>query len=92
MVTVAKNLDSKARQQLTEKMERFTCHLNEIEQKALNRILNEFETLGELTAAAFNVENNRQLLTASISLAQAYGVEEAKIIKNADDLDAFMMA
>lgn len=92
MVAVAKNLDSKARQLLAEKMEHFTCRLNKIEQKALNRILNEFVALGELTAAAFNVENNRQLLEASIKLAQAYGVEYVKIIKNVDDLDAFIMA
>jgi len=31
------------------------------------------------------VENNRRLLEASITLAQAHGVEEVKIIKNADD-------
>jgi hypothetical protein len=92
MVTVAKNLDSKARQVLAKKMEQFTCRLSEIEQKALNRILNEFAALGELTAAAFSVENNRRLLEASITLAQAHGVEEVKIIKNADDLDTFMMA
>ncbi|MBA7802791.1 hypothetical protein HV170_14825 [Citrobacter freundii] len=92
IVSVAKNLDGKARQTLQAKMDLFTRRLNEIEQQALNRILSEFAALGELTAAAFNVENNRQLLEASITLAQAYGVEEAKIIKNADDLDAFMMA
>ncbi|MNR57029.1 hypothetical protein D3C85_1777230 [compost metagenome] len=73
-------------------MEHFTCRLSEIEQKALNQILKEFAALGELTAAAFNVENNRQLLAASITLAQAHCVEEAKIIKNADDLDTLMMA
>ncbi len=51
-----------------------------------------FAALGELTAAAFNVENNLQLLEASITLAQVHGVEKDKIIKNADDLDAFMTA
>ncbi|AYH46838.1 hypothetical protein B6N31_03480 [Dickeya fangzhongdai] len=40
-----------------------------------------------------NVENNSQLLEASITLAQAHGVSRRdKSIKNADDLDAFMMA
>ncbi|MFN2074694.1 hypothetical protein [Escherichia coli] len=34
-----------------------------------------FAALGELTAAAFNVENNLQLLEASITLAQVHGVE-----------------
>lgn len=92
MVTVAKNLDSKARQALTARMEDFNRRLNDIERRALNRILSEFAALGELTLAAFNFVNNRQLLEASIELAQAYGVEKDKIIKNSDDLDAFMLA
>lgn len=91
MVTVAKNLDSKARQALTARMEDFNRRLNGIEQRALNRILFEFGALGELTLAAFNFGNNRQLLNASIELAQAYGVEKDKIIKNSDDLDVFML-
>ncbi|EPG2772226.1 TPA: hypothetical protein ACSI0B_005287, partial [Klebsiella pneumoniae] len=92
LVTVAKNLDGKTSQALQAKMDDFNRRLNDIEQRALKRILSEFEALGELTTAAFNVENNRQLLEASITLAQAYGVDKNKIIKNADDLDAFMMA
>lgn len=92
LVTVAKNLDRKTSQALQAKMDDFNRRLNDIEQGALKRILSEFEALGELTTAAFNVENNRQLLEASITLAQAYGVDKNKIIKNADDLDAFMMA
>ncbi|QZG78027.1 hypothetical protein Km24235_4925 [Klebsiella michiganensis] len=92
LVTVAKNLDGQTSQALQAKMDDFNRRLNDIEQRALKRILSEFEALGELTTAAFNVENNRQLLEASITLAQAYGVDKNKIIKNADDLDAFMMA
>lgn len=92
MVTVAKNLDGKARQVLQARMDEFARRLDAIEQQVLNRILSEFAALGELTKAAFNVETNRQLLEASITLAQAHGVEDDKIIKNADDLDAFMTA
>ncbi|WP_368544566.1 hypothetical protein [Enterobacter soli] len=92
MVSVAKNLDGKARQALQARMDEFAHRLNALEQQVLNRLLSEFAALGELTAAAFNVENNRQLLEVSITLAQAYGVEDDKIIKNADDLDAFMTA
>ncbi|WP_247650549.1 hypothetical protein [Enterobacter sp. Tr-810] len=92
MVTVAKSLDGKARQALQARMDEFSRRLDAIEQQVLNRILSEFAALGELTAAAFNVENNRQLLEASITLAQAHGVDDDKIIKNADDLDAFMTA
>ncbi|MDQ2257389.1 hypothetical protein [Enterobacter soli] len=92
MVTVAKSLDGKARQTLQARMDEFSRRLDAIEQQVLNRILSEFAALGELTKAAFNVENNRQLLEASITLAQAHGVDDDKIIKNADDLDAFMTA
>ncbi|MEE9650714.1 hypothetical protein [Enterobacter soli] len=92
MVTVAKSLDGKARQVLQARMDEFARRLDAIEQQVLNRILSEFAALGELTKAAFNVETNRQLLEASITLAQAHGVEDDKIIKNADDLDAFMTA
>ena len=90
MVTVAKNLDSKARQALQARMDHFTLRLNDIEQQVLKRILSEFKALGELTAAAFNVENNRQLLEASITLAQAYGIPDPDIIKNHAELDFFM--
>nr|WP_279114442.1 hypothetical protein [Enterobacter soli] len=92
MVTVAKSLDGKARQALQARMDEFARRLDAIEQQVLNCILSEFAALGELTKAAFNVETNRQLLEASITLAQAHGVEDDKIIKNADDLDAFMTA
>ncbi|MGR5944135.1 hypothetical protein [Enterobacter sp. C4G1] len=92
MVTVAKSLDGKTRQVLQARMDEFARRLNALELQVLNRILSEFAALGELTAAAFNVENNRQLLEASITLAQAHGVEDDKIIKNVDDLDAFMTA
>ncbi|STR42109.1 Uncharacterised protein [Klebsiella michiganensis] len=79
--TVAKNLDGKTSQALQAKMDDFNRRLNDIEQRALKRILSEFEALGELTTAAFNVENNRQLLEASITLAQAYGVDKTKLSK-----------
>ena len=92
MVTVAKSLDGKARHALQARMDEFARRLNALEQQVLNRILSEFAALGELTAAAFNVDNNLKLLEASITLAQAHGVEKDKIIKNADDLDAFMTA
>lgn len=92
LVTVAKNLDSKASQVLKARMDDFNSRLDAIEQQMLGRILADFAALGNLTAAAFNVENNRQLLQASITLAQAYGVAEDHIIKDVDDLDSFMMA
>lgn len=81
MVTVAKSLDGKARHALQARMDEFSRRLNTLEQQVLNRIISEFAALGELTAAAFNVENNLQLLEASITLAQVHGVEKTKSLK-----------
>lgn len=91
LVTVAKNLDVKASQILRSRMADFNHHLDMIEKQILERILADFAALGDLTTAAFNVENNRQLLQASVTLAQAYGVAEEHIIKDVGCLDVFMM-
>ncbi len=72
MVTVAKSLDGKARHALQARMDEFARRLNALEQQVLNRILSEFAALGELTAAAFNVDNNLKLLEASITCTSAW--------------------
>ena len=92
LVSVAKNLNGKAAQALQQRMEDFNRRLSAFEQQTLDRILTEFTALGDLTSAAFNVETNCQLLTASVTLARAWGVDEHVIIKDVDDLDAFMTA
>lgn len=58
----------------------------------VEEITDEFNMLGELTEAAFDLENNAKLLNTSIELANAYGVEMSEILKNIEEIDAFMLS
>ena len=92
LVTVAKGMSDKMIAEMNHKKEAFIKRLSEIEQQALARIMAEFDALGDLTKAAFNIQTNQQLLLASVELARAYGVNEALIIASEDELDSFMNA
>ncbi|RKJ83704.1 hypothetical protein D6R50_24315 [Aeromonas veronii] len=92
LVTVAKGMSDKMIAEINHKKEAFIRRLSEIEQQALARIMAEFDALGDLTKAAFNIQTNQQLLLASVELARAYGVNEALIIATEDELDSFMNA
>ncbi|MGL6005144.1 hypothetical protein [Aeromonas sobria] len=92
LVTVAKGMSDKMIAEMNHKKEAFIRRLSEIEQQALARIMAEFDALGDLTKAAFNIQTNQQLLLASVELARAYGVNEALIIATEDELDSFMSA
>ncbi|MFZ7117234.1 MAG: hypothetical protein ACO1G1_02140 [Bacteroidota bacterium] len=52
----------------------------------------EFERLGKLTEAAFDLKRNSDLVFASANLARAYGVAEKTIINNLSKLDDFMLS
>ena len=59
----------------------------------LQQITAAFEQLGNLMDAAFDESKNTTLrLQASIDLARAFGLAEAAIIHNTDELDGFMLA
>jgi hypothetical protein len=60
--------------------------------KFVAKMIVEYERLGSLTRAAFDLNRNAALrLEASVDLARAYSVEESKIIHSVDELDAFML-
>ncbi|HTL87825.1 MAG TPA: hypothetical protein VL134_00380, partial [Leptolyngbya sp.] len=62
-------------------------------QAIIAQVLIEYERLGDLTKAAFDQTRNTVLrLSASIKLAEAYGVSHTKIIHTIDELDAFMLS
>ena len=62
-------------------------------QSVLQQITTAFDKLGDLMDAAFDKGKNTTLrLQASISLARAFGVAEATIIHDTDELDDFMLA
>jgi len=57
--------------------------------KAIDR---EFDRLGKLTEAAFDLKRNTDLLFTSANLARAYGVPEKNIITSHSELDSFMFS
>ncbi|NJL61186.1 MAG: hypothetical protein HC903_04330 [Methylacidiphilales bacterium] len=62
-------------------------------QEVVSKIITEYEKLGDLTKSAFDTSKNVVLrLQASIELSEAYGVSDAKIIHNINELDAFMLS
>lgn len=57
----------------------------------INSIVASFERLGDLTVTAFDRTLNIGLVEASVQLARAHGVDEAKLLKGVGDLDRFML-
>ena len=55
------------------------------------KIDKEFDRLGKLTEAAFDLKRNSDLVFASANLARAYGVAEKNIISSSSELDNFML-
>ncbi|QIN62589.1 hypothetical protein SBC1_26050 [Caballeronia sp. SBC1] len=86
-------IGSKAREvtdRLAERMKRIVAALDEEVRKVLAFLEQEFDRLGDLTVAAFDLSANTRLLEASLALARAHGVNESLLIRNDSDLDAFM--
>lgn len=77
---------------LRKEMESFTDNLEQKYHHVVNQILTEFKRLGDLTVAAFDFELNVSLLNRSVELAQAYGVAEDKILKNAAEVDEYFLS
>ena len=76
---------------IRKEMSEYIQKLDETYKTLVSKILAEFEKLGELTQAAFDIQNNYRLVEASVDLAKAYGVEESKMIKSSIDLDVFIL-
>lgn len=67
--------------------------IDQVYHEVLTKIIAQYDKLGDLTSAAFDQALNTTLkLQASVELAEAYGVPQAKIIHNLDQLDAFMLS
>ena len=77
---------------LNEKMAAFTANLDAKYQQVVEQILSEYRKLGDLTVAAFDFDLNVSLLTRSIELARAYGIEEDKILKDIGDVDDYFLS
>lgn len=70
--------------------EEFVGKLDVTLKKVYAQIQQELDHLGRLTEAAFDLSNNCALVEASISLAEAYGVDENRIIRTDQDLERFL--
>jgi hypothetical protein len=75
-----------------EDMERFVQALDGKLRAVIQSIDAEFDRLGALTEAAFDIERNKSLLRSSVQLATAYGVSKSQLIDSHQDLDDFMLA
>ena len=81
------------REQLDEYYTQCLTRIDQTYQAVVSKILAEYEKLGDLTQAVFDVNNNAALiLQASVQLAEAYEISESKIIRSIDDLDSFMLS
>ena len=72
-------------------MDEYMSMLDEKYQTLVKSMQDEFSKLGDLTEAAFNLENNQKLLSFSVDLAIAYGIHESELLKNTSEVDAFML-
>ncbi|MDP1614743.1 MAG: hypothetical protein Q8L68_03005 [Methylococcales bacterium] len=77
--------------QIREDMAAYMSKINSSYQVIIRAIDYEFDRLGKLTEAAFDLQSNMDLLFASANLARAYGVAEKDIITSHSELDDFML-
>lgn len=77
---------------IQEGMEAFLGKVDAMHAEVLTSIRNEFDRIGSLTEAAFDLERNAKLLLSSVRLAEHYGVSKEKIIADVSRLDDFMLA
>ena len=85
-------MEQKLQQRLDSYYAEAIAKLDEEYQSFVDGLIADFDRLGKLTEAAFNLDANTELrLEASIRLARAYDVADAEIIHNTDELDTFML-
>lgn len=92
MINVLGNDSGKAISQINAELKEFLNTIEDTYQQVVEKILDDFRRLGDLTVAAFDFELNYSLLNRSVMLAQAYGVENEKILKNSEEVDSFFLA
>lgn len=66
-------------------------HLDEALKQKIAAIEEKFDRLGRLTAAAFDFSLNANLLGASVTLAEEYGVDHTILLTNENQVDAYFV-
>ncbi|WP_028880889.1 hypothetical protein [Terasakiella pusilla] len=92
---IAKSLGSNNMITTKKIREDLEVYLNQLDEKykiLVQEITTEFDKLGSLTEAAFNIENNLKALHISAELAAAHGVKKESIMNSVHDVDTFMLA
>ncbi|QUM81744.1 hypothetical protein HWV01_16350 [Moritella sp. 5] len=90
-IDLIKRSDEKIINGFQKRVSEFSSSLNAKELKVFKSIESKFEHLTSITDAAFDLENNANLLELSVDLAREHHVPEDKIIKSISDLDDFML-
>lgn len=75
---------------LDTRMDKILADLDAEYQRIIVRLNAKFDCLGDLTQAAFDLNNNKNLLKSSVALAQAHGVDESLILRSNSEVLAFL--
>ncbi len=84
--------DKQLAERINADMDIFIKKLDDAKRRIVSAINAEYDRLGALTKAAFDVDRNIGLLQSSINLAKAYGVKDDLIISTHSQLDDFILA
>ena len=85
--------DTQIAWQVEQYYQQYLAKIDQAYKAVVANLVATYERLGNLAEAAFNPNLNLELrMQASIKLAEAYGVPDAKIIHNVDELDFFMLS
>jgi hypothetical protein len=76
---------------LNKDLNEYLSNLDEKYRVLVDQLHQEFQQLGDLTFAAFDLGRNERLINSSILLAKEFGVTESEIIKSLDELNEFML-
>lgn len=82
--------DPKLAKQMEESMQVFLSDIDQKYHALVSKITAEFDHIKDLRKIAFDLRSNINLVESSINLARAHGVKEHKILKNEEDLKAFL--
>lgn len=77
--------------QVKKEMNDFLNGLDEAYLNVIDKIIKEFDELGDLTTIAFDLKLNTNLLSRSLDLARAYGVKETLLLKNKKEIDNYFL-
>ncbi|MBH2037582.1 MAG: hypothetical protein I8H73_32365 [Pseudomonadales bacterium] len=92
MMQAASNLSAADASRVLAEYAKFKTDLDAVEMLAIEQITAEFDRLGDLTTAAFDLELNRELvLSTSVLLAEAHGVFSGNILRTTNDVDDYML-